>query len=63
MVNAGTYWGGFRETHEALLAGLPGCEEAVVPVQSHLLQIADPGPVAAAVAGFLSRQSATAQPT
>ncbi|MFD2093589.1 alpha/beta fold hydrolase [Blastococcus deserti] len=55
VVNTGTYWGGFRETHEALLSGVPGAEGAVVPVASHLLQIADPGPVAAVVADFLHR--------
>lgn len=55
LVNSGTYWPGFRETHDVLLARIPRCEGAVVAVTSHLLQIADPGPVAERVADFLRR--------
>jgi pimeloyl-ACP methyl ester carboxylesterase len=60
VVSSATYWDGFRETHAALLAGMRDCEGAVVPVGSHLLQLADPWPVADAVAGFLRRYPVTA---
>lgn len=55
VVNSGTYWAGFRETHDQLLATIPGCEGVAVPVHGHLLQVADPAPVAAAIADFLRR--------
>lgn len=55
VVNSGTYWPGFRETHAALLDRLPDAEGVEVSVDSHLLQIAEPAPVADAVAGFLRR--------
>jgi len=53
VVNSGTYWSGFRETHDALLSGIAGAVGAVLPAPSHLLQIADPRPVAEVVADFL----------
>jgi 3-oxoadipate enol-lactonase len=59
VVSSATYWNGFRETHEALLQRIPDCEAAVVPVHSHLLQIADPGSVARPVAAFLRRYPVT----
>lgn len=55
VVNEGATWPGFRETHDALLAWLPRAEGVVVPVGSHLLQIEEPAPVAAAIGGFLGR--------
>lgn len=59
VVSSATYWNGFRETHEALRHRIPDCEAAVVPVHSHLLQIADPGSVAGPVAAFLRRYPVT----
>ena len=54
VVNCDQRWAGFGETHDALLATIPGCDGAVVDVASHLLQLADPRPVSAVVAAFLS---------
>jgi hypothetical protein len=32
LVSSGTYWAGFRETHEVLLSRIPGCEGADLPI-------------------------------
>jgi len=58
VVNAGTSWPGFRETHDALLRWLPHAEGVVVPARSHLLHIEDPGPVVEAVVNFLDGRGA-----
>jgi len=52
-------WPGFGETHAALQDAIPGCEGIVVDVGSHLLQVADPGRVAAVVSAFLARHPLT----
>ena len=46
-------WPGFAQIHHGLLDHIPGCQGRTVTLPSHLLQIADPQPVAEAVAGFL----------
>lgn len=53
VVNQGSKWPGFRETHDALLTWLPRVEGATVAARSHLLQIEQPAPVAEAIARFL----------
>ncbi|HWT24134.1 MAG TPA: alpha/beta fold hydrolase [Solirubrobacteraceae bacterium] len=55
VMNAGPSWPGFAETQAALLDRLPHAEGAVVPCRTHLLQMEDPAPVAAAIAGFVAR--------
>ena len=44
-------WAGFMEVHQTLIDA--GAAAALVPVQSHLLQLLDPGAVAGALAAFL----------
>jgi pimeloyl-ACP methyl ester carboxylesterase len=59
VVSSAAYWTGFRETHEQLVSRIAGCEGTMVPVPSHLLQIADPQAVAEPVSGFLRRHPFT----
>jgi pimeloyl-ACP methyl ester carboxylesterase len=60
VLGGGSTWPGFRETHEALLTWIPGCEGAVLSTATHLLQIADPAAVAEQIAAFLARTTALA---
>ena len=53
VVNEGSAWPGFRETHDRLLEWLPRAEGVSVGARSHLLQIEQPTLVADAVASFL----------
>ena len=49
-------WPGFMEVHRALVAA--GAAPALVPVQSHLLQVLDPDAVAGPIAAFLGASRA-----
>jgi pimeloyl-ACP methyl ester carboxylesterase len=53
VVNDGSAWRGFRETHDRLLEWLPRAAGVSVAARSHLLQIEQPALVADAVADFL----------
>lgn len=55
VVNNEDRWVGFQEMHQAVVSGVPDAAEVQVDVPTHLLQIANPEPVAAAVAHFLAR--------
>jgi 3-oxoadipate enol-lactonase len=57
VVHAANDWPGFAEIHAGLLAAVPGCQEAVVAMPSHLLHMADAPPVAEALAAFLAGQT------
>jgi pimeloyl-ACP methyl ester carboxylesterase len=48
-------WPGFRKAHELLLAWLPQTETAHLPIDRHLLQLANPRAVAEVLAGFFAR--------
>lgn len=50
-------FGGFQQTHEALMRWLPQCEALTIPDTTHLLQIHQPRAVAEGLAAFLARHS------
>ena len=60
VVHPNPGWTGFREVHDALVAAGAGALELGLP--SHLLQILDPGQVAAGLAPFLARHPLEAMP-
>lgn len=49
------FWAGFEQAHQALLGWLPAAEQAVLPVDTHLLPIVAAKDVARIVAQFLGR--------
>lgn len=49
------YWAGFEQAHQALLGWLPAAEQAVLPVDTHLLPVVAARDVARTIARFLAR--------
>ena len=62
VVHSGKDWVGFVQTHDALVSRLPDCRGATVDLGSHLLQVADPTPVAEALSDFLQGHASRAVP-
>ncbi len=53
--HADAHWAGFEQAHRALLGWLPAAEQAVLPVDTHLLPIVAAKDVARTLAQFLGR--------
>jgi 3-oxoadipate enol-lactonase len=53
------YWAGFAQAHQALLGWLPAAEQAVLPVDTHLLPVVAAREVARTIARFLARHRFT----